>query len=94
MIYTLTNSEEVNAYRESLLVAAPNVEALSSLVGGWSVLLDGVISEIDGYSSEYKGPNLRALLDWSDSWSDAYFEPEDWSEYASYVMEAKTEVEV
>ena len=94
MTYELSDAAQISTMRQAILDAAPDPTALAALVSDWSSQLDQAISEIDGYASAYRGPDLRVLLDWSDSWADAYYDPEDWAEYASYVTAAQTEIEV
>lgn len=94
MTYTLTLEAEISAKRIEILAAAPNPIALDPLAIEWSSLMDLAIVEIGGFIAVYQGSNLRALLDWVDALSDAYFDAADWSSYSAYVSAAPTSITV
>jgi hypothetical protein len=94
MTYTLTTAADITEQRSSLLAVAPDSTALATHVADWSATLDEAIVEVESFIESYRGPNLRGLLDWSDALADAYFDPDDWTSYASYVEALPTAITV
>ena len=94
MTYTLTTALDIMEQRSSLLAVAPDSTALATHVADWSATLDEAIVEVEGFIETYQGPNLRSLLDWSDALADAYFDPDDWTSYATFVEALPTAITV
>ena len=94
MTYTLTTAADITEQRASLLAVAPDAAALATHVDAWSALLDEAIVEVGTFIEGYQGPRLRDLLDWSDALADAYFDPADWTSYASFIEALPTAITV
>ena len=94
MTYTLTTALDIMEQRSGLLAVAPDSTALAAHVADWSATLDEAIVEVGTFLEAYQGPSLRSLLDWSDALADAYFDPDDWTSYATYIEALPTAITV